>query len=401
MDLGAFHFLLSEAGERRLAALTAEPITAANHLQLAMGLREAFSPEASHALLETALLRQKGRDKFSRAEEMYFTREALEQASSEAVSHYRAARYAAAGMRTVADLGCSIGGDALALAAHCMVIGIDRDPLRLAMARENVAAYGRSNHFQPLLADLEALPPLDVDAFFFDPARRDEQGRRLFSVHDYHPPLSLTERWLPSVPHGAVKISPGVDYAELPSEAEVEFISLDGEVKEGVLWYGELGSGVQRRATLLPGAHTLSDADNSGEPSPVTGVRRFLYEPDGAVIRAHLVQTLAQRLDATRIDEAIAYLTADQAQETPFARCFVVEEVLPFHLKRLRRRLQERGIGRVTIKKRGSPLEPDELRRRLRLSGPEVAILFLTHVQGEPSVLIGQEYTPPTPQLKS
>ena len=393
MDLEAFHFLLTEAGQRRLAELTAETITPANHLPLAMALRDSFSSEEAHALLETALLRQKAAGKFSRAAEMDFTREALEQASSEAVSHYRADRYRAAGVRTAGDLGCSIGGDALALAAHFTVIGIEREPLRLTMARENVAVYGRGARFQPLLADLEALQPLDVDAFFFDPSRRDEQGRRLFSVHDYRPPLSLVDHWLPAVPHGAVKISPGVDYAELPPQAEVEFISLDGEVKEGLLWYGDLQSGAQRRATLLPGAHTLSDADHSGEPVPVTDVRTFLYEPDGAIIRAHLVQALAQQLGATRIDEEIAYLTADRPQVTPFARCFVVEEVLPFHLKRLRRRLRERGIGQVTIKKRGSPLEPDELRRRLRLSGPETALLFLTHVQGEPSVLIGQEYT--------
>jgi len=86
-------------------------------------------------------------------------------------------------------------------------------------------------------------------------------------------------------------------------------------------------------------------------------------------------------------------LTADSCQETPFARCFKLEAWFPFQLKRLRRYLREHNIGRVTIKKRGSPLDPDSLRQQLRLRGDEQRVLFLTHVMREPAVLIGNEIT--------
>lgn len=390
MELADFHFLLTAKGQRLLAGLTATPITPKDHLVVASGLRQEVTPGQAHALLETALLRQQAEEKFSRAEQMYFTRPALEQASAEVVSHYRAGRFAAAGFRQVVDLACGVGGDALALAAHSRVTGIDRDRLRLAMAGENVGVYGHAARFQAVEADLLALPPLNVDAFFFDPGRRDERGRRLYSVHDYRPPLNLVTRWLPQVPDGAVKISPGVDYGELPPEAEVEFISVDGGVKEAVLWYGELRTGHGRRATLLPGGESLSMADDTGAPVPVTEPGMILYEPDGAVIRAHLVEALAQRLGARKIDDTIAYLTADEMVETAFARAFLVEEVMDFQLKRLRQRLRERNVGRVTVKKRGSPLEPEELQRRLRLEGEEEALIFLTQVKGQPVVLIGQ-----------
>lgn len=391
MELRDFHFLLSPEGSRRLAQLTETVITPQNHLALASELRKEVTAGQAHALLETAMLRQRAREKFNRAHQMFFTRPALEQASSEVVSAYRSARYAAGGFERVADLGCGIGGDALGLADHAHVVGVDRDGVRLSMARENVRAYGHEEHFHPLLADLTELPPLGVDALFFDPGRRDEQGRRLYSVHDYRPPLSLLDRWLHVVPHAGVKISPGVDYGELPADAEVEFISVAGDVKEAVFWFGALDSGVERRATLLLDKDTLTTADDTGERVPVVAPRAYLYEPDGAVIRAHLVEALAQQLGAAKIDEKIAYLTADRAQPTPFARCFAVEEVMPFHLKRLRQTLREQGIGRVTVKKRGSPLEPETLQRRLRLEGEEEAILFLTHVKGEPYVLIGRE----------
>ncbi|HEX6383803.1 MAG TPA: class I SAM-dependent methyltransferase [Anaerolineae bacterium] len=400
MTLDDFYFLLTPQGQRLLQELSAIPITPQNHLQLATQLRQQVAPELAQAVLETTLLRQLAVEKFSRADQMYFTRPALEQASAEIVSTYRAGRYAVAGFSHIADLGCSVGGDALALAAEATVTGIEWDEVRLAMAQENVRVYGHGERFHPLQADLTELSPLLVQALFFDPARRDERGRRFFSVHQYQPPLDLIDRWRQvagnrRLLHAAVKISPGVDYAELPPDAEIEFISVTGDVREGVLWYGELHSGVKRRATLLPGVHTLTTEDLPTEAVAVTAPSAYLYEPDGAVIRAHLVEALAARLGATKIDAEIAYLTAASAQETPFARCFAVEATFPFQLKRLRHYLQAQGIGRVTVKKRGSPLDPDQLRRQLRLRGDEGKhrIVFLTHIQGEAAVLIGQELT--------
>lgn len=394
MNLAALHFLLSPPGQGWLAWLAQQEMTPQRHLSLASRLREELPPELAQALLETALLRREAAAKFTRAEEMYFTREALEQASAEPVARRRARRFAAAGVAHVADLGCGIGGDALALTEHSEVTGIDRDLVRLAMARENAGAYGHAGRFRPLQADLETLPPFPVDAFFFDPARRDERGRRIHSVAGYRPPLSLAARWLPGARQGgAVKISPGVDYAELPPEAEVEFISLDGDVREALLWFGALRSGASRRATLLPAGVTLTDRDQVGGDVPIRDPGEYLYEPDGAVIRAHLVEALAQQLGAAKIDDAIAYLTADRARATPFARCFRLEAALPFQLKRLRAWLRGHDVGQVTVKKRGSPLEPQELQRQLRLQGSRSAILFLTHVRGAPYVLVGQPWT--------
>lgn len=390
MQLEDFYFLLTDEGARLLAETAATPITRDNHLQLAHQLRQQVGPARAHAVMETVLLRQRAAGKFSRAAEMFFTRPALEQASAEVVARYRARRYEAAGVQSVADLGCGIGGDAIALAAQADVTGVEWDPVRLAMAQENARVYGVAHHFHPLQADLLELPPLPVEGIFADPARRDESGRRFYSVHDYQPPLSFIEQWRATIPQAGVKISPGVDYTELPAEAEVEFISVSGEVREGVLWFGGLHSGVQRRATLLPGEHTLTSSPDVADIA-VTRPQTYLYEPDGAVIRAHLVEQLATLLGAGKIDEDIAYLTADQAISTPFARIFVVEDVFPFQLKRLRHYLRERQIGQVTIKKRGSPLDPDTLRQRLRLPGSGLhRVLFLTHVTGQPSVIVGQ-----------
>ena len=397
MNYDLLQFLLGPVGTELLDELAPTPITPDNQLQIASRLRQLFQPEQAQAAMEIVLLRQLAAGKFANASQMFFTRAALEQSSSEVISTYRARRFAAAGFDRVADLGCGIGGDALGLAAHGDVIGVDLDLVRLAMARENLGIYGFEHRFLPVQADLLTMRPLPVQAAFFDPARRDQQGRRFFSMRQYQPPMTIIQRWREKIPSTAVKISPGVNYEELPDDAELEFISVNGDVKEGVLWFGQLHSGVSRRATLLPGGDCLTTDEMAPELVPIGSPKNYLYEPDKAVIRAHLVEALAQQLGADKIDEEIAYLTSDSVQDSPFARCFAVEAVFPFQLKQLRHYLRLHNIGRVTIKKRGSPLEPEALRRQLRLRGSQHRIIFLTHVLGEPTVLIGFEIKPHSP----
>jgi SAM-dependent methyltransferase len=393
VDLPTFDALLTPAGQAALAAAAALSPTEETFLAHLQRLDKHYPAPLAKAALETAILRARAAAKFSRAAAMYFTREALEQASGERLSRYRAARYR--GCAHVADLGCGIGGDSLGLAAAVpQVTGVDQDDLRLSMAAQNLAAYGLGERAAWVQADLTALPWPGAEGFFFDPARR-VGGRRQYSVHAYQPPLSQVRAWLPHAPAGGVKLSPGVDLAELAeyaADAELEFISERGELKECALWFGPLRTAA-RRATLLPASGTgevytlVADPAAHGEVGPP---QAYLYEPDPAVLRAGLVTTLAGQLEARQLDPDIAYLTAPHLRPTPFARAYAIEDALPFQLKRLRQRLRALRVGRVTVKKRGSPLEPQALIQQLRLAGPEERIVVLTHVAGRPWALIGK-----------
>ncbi len=402
MQVEVAAFVLSEKGQAALAELIAQPaaLSQSRHLATLTRLRRRFSPEQAAGLLEAATARLKAvqQGKFSRASAMFFTRTGLEQSSGEHIATHRAARFARnlpPGSR-IADLGCGIGGDSLALAEYFPVTGVDLDPARLLFATANLEAYHRSNNFSALEADINHFDPAFYQGLFFDPARRTEEGRRLFSVEDYTPPLSIIKDWLPGVPDIAVKIAPGVKYDELAGYGcEVEIISVRGDVKEAVLWFGRLrsldttGRPVSRRATLLPGEFTLTNIVEK-PPVAVEMPGQFLYEPDGAVIRAGLVEELALQIKAVKLDEDIAFLTSDNLVSTPFARSVKVLESLPFNLKKLNQRLNELGIGRVVVKKRGSPLDPQELERALKLKGPREVekIIVLTQVRGTHTALI-------------
>lgn len=394
MHLQVFRDLISPAGQEVLQAAESGSPSEADFLADFQRLSRKYPQDLARAALEIAVLRREAAGKFPFSDRMYFTREALEQASPQEVSEYRSQRYRP--FRLLTDLGCSVGGDTLSLAEISPTLGIDRDPLRLAMARANLAALGLDRRVQLVQADLAqadlsrrslplaARPDL---AWFFDPARR-AGGVRVFSIRDYQPPLDLLPGWLRRIPAGGVKVSPGVRLDELQAfDAEVEFISLRGELKEATLWFGPFRS-TRRRATLLPGPHTLAADPGQVPPSRLSEPRAVLYEPDPAIIRAGLVTSLAEQLNASQLDEDIAYLTADANEPTPFARAWLIEAWLPFGLKRLRAYLRERKVGKVVVKKRGSPLQPEALIQDLRLQGDAERVIFLTHLRGRPIVVI-------------
>ncbi len=379
--------LLTRVGQSALKVATELAPREVDYLAHFQSLTKRYPADIARAALEVAILRQEAQTKFPFADRLYLSRTALEQASSWEVSTYRAERYRP--FRRVFDLGCSIGGDTLALAQVTAVVGLERDALRLSMARANAQAVGLLGKTAFIGADLNQPLPLaksqQASALFFDPARRIG-GRRVFSVEGYQPPLSSINAWLPDFPALGVKISPGVDRDELRNfQAEVEFISLRGELKEAVLWFGPLKT-VKWRATLLPGAKTLVPEPQAA--CPLDEPRAYFYEPDPAVLRAGLVQTLGTHLGLAQLDREIAYLTGDAEQPTPFARVWAVEDWLPFSLKRLRAYLRARDVGRVTVKKRGSPLKPEALIHDLKLKGEAERTIFLTQLNGRPIVVV-------------
>ncbi|MEZ0092127.1 SAM-dependent methyltransferase [Streptacidiphilus sp. EB129] len=386
MEIESFLALLTDEGRTLLAELA--DYSPGQELALATRLRRDHPAELVSAAIGQARLRQRAVPKFGAADaaRMYFTPDGVEQATRTSVAEWRARRFAGLGVRRLADLCSGVGGDAIALArAGISVLAVDRDPLTCAVAEANAAALGLRELIEQRCASVDEVDLGGFDAVFVDPARRGGRGR-IFDPEAYSPPLSWAVAAARQAPHAALKVAPGIPHEAVPEGAEAEWVSDGGDVKEAVLWFGAEPD-QPHRATLLPYGHSLTGG-RLADPA-VGPVRRYLYEPDGAVIRAHLVAEVAQQLDATLIDPTIAYLTAAELRPTPFATPYEITDVLPFGLKRLKALLRERGVGTVVIKKRGSAIEPEELRRKLRPEGVNSCTVFLTRVDGAPSMLLG------------
>ncbi|QKW11077.1 SAM-dependent methyltransferase [Streptomyces sp. NA04227] len=425
--MAAFEALLTDTGRALLDEVAGtEP---GQELAVATRLRRRYPAGLVSAALTQERLRRKAVAKFGAedAGRMFFTPHGVEQSTRASVATHRAARLTALGVREVADLCCGIGGDALALArAGIRVLAVDRDPLTCAVARANSLALGLGSLIEVREADVTEVDTEGYGAVFVDPARRAPAGgrgrsgagrgggrgggkgaptgggagsaggggnARIFDPEAYSPPLSWAVAAARRAPYAALKIAPGVPHEMIPEDAETEWISERGEVKEAVLWFGT-DAPASRRATLLPSGASLTASLAGMLPDPeVRPVGRFLYEPDGAVIRAHLVAEVAREVDGGLIDPTIAYVTADHAHPTRFATAYRITDQLPFNLKKLKALLREREVGTLTVKKRGSAVEPEELRRKVKPQGPHSATVFLTRVAGAPTMLIGGPVT--------
>lgn len=352
--------------------------------------REGHSPARVAAVLTQYRLRRRAVAKFGPfADRMLFTQPGLEQASRLRVAALHAGRFSAAGLTRVADLGCGIGGDAMAFAAlDLAVTAVERDEVTAAVASYNLAPWPSAKvvHGDALEQSLD-----DIDGLWLDPARR-EGVTRLASPDDWSPSLDDALSLARRLPSG-IKLAPGMPRDLIPDDVEAQWVSIDGEVVELVLWSGALARpGVGRAALVLRGDEPPAELRAPADAVDVDAgdLGDYLYEPDGAVIRARLIGDLARQLQGRMLDPTIAYISADQLQPTPFARAFRVLERFPFDVKLLARELSARGIGVLEIKKRGVDVDPATLRPRLKLRGANSGVLVLTRIAGERVALLAE-----------
>ncbi|MEU4430201.1 class I SAM-dependent methyltransferase [Nocardia rhamnosiphila] len=431
-DIG---YLGSAAGTAALAEVAELELTAASQLRDVAAVRRAYG-ERAPALLETVRLRRRAAAKLSGAQNWLLTDDAVQQATPTLVARHRAGRLAG---RDVHDVTCSIGAELTELARVCpRVVGSDLDLIRLAMARHNLthpvpvppaavtaapphnrgaavagAAEGTEwaggervprglgprgaagvvdEHSSPaprptvprampntVLVRADALVPCTSGTVVVaDPGRRAE-GKRTHDPAALQPPLPD----LLSVYAGrdlVVKCAPGLDFDRLGWDGEIEVVSLDGGVREACLWSAGLREpGVGRRATVLTSAGaatTLTDADPSEIPEREPG--EWIVDPDGAVVRAGLVRHYAARHGLWQLDPRIAYLTGDRIPDG--VRGFRIIDRCVLREKALRAELRRRDCGPLEILVRGVDIDPDILRRRLKLTGSRPYTLVITRI---------------------
>jgi len=377
MNVGAAQFLLSPQGKEVLSSVGdvgSEP------LKVGAALRKAFpgiTPAYLSAAAEVCYCRIRATGKFERADEMFFTRDTLEQATGEDVAAHCAERFRGSGR--VWDLCCGIGGDAIALARTAYeTVCVDSNPLHLAFCEENLRVHGQTARMieQDVCSLVGEIPA--GDRVYIDPSRRSD-GRRTTDLNAMSPPLTCVERLLSGVRGGGVKLSPASDLSAVSLPCEIEWISAADGLREVVVWTGDVRR-CETTVTLLHRGVRLCDTDlPDGEPV-VGEIGSILYEPDSALIRSGLLGRKAVSLGMRLVSRGIAYMTADTVVRDEFFTAWRIVHSMPFSMKRLRAWLLDRDIGAVTVKKRGFPLSPEEVSSALKLSGTRRATIVLTRI---------------------
>lgn len=358
-----------------------------SELKLQKQLRLEFAPELVRAAMTLDALRTRAAAKISRAATMWFDRVGLEQATAEDVARHKAERFREGQARTVADLCCGIGADAIALAEHAEVLAVDLHPSRCLMTKWNAETCGVASRVRTVCADVASLvdlPPL----VHIDPDRRGG-GRRSLRVEDSVPGLDFLRDLPRRCEGGAIKLSPASNFAGQFEDVEFELVSLHGECKECTVWFGSLAEPGLWRATALPGGESLAGRPMDALAETGT-LQRYLYDPDPAIVRAGLVDMLGEQFGLFRLDAEEEYLTGDVCVDSPLLSRFEVEAELPNNLRDVRRHFRTAGFQQVEIKCRRIPIRAEEVRRKLPLHGRRPGVLIFARIGGKARAVVAE-----------
>lgn len=293
--------------------------------------------------------------------------ESTHQATPHEVAAARAAFIAESmSSAVVHDVTCSVGSEGYALTEAGMgYVGSDLDFSRLLMASYNVP-HG-------LFAHADALVPVsNADVIVADPARRSG-GKRITKPDNLIPPLpdlvaAYAGREL------AIKCAPGLDFSSW--EGPVVVTSVDGGVKEACLYSRGFGPEGRREAWVLRGESRETVTNEHPAEVAAAAPGKFIIDPDGAIVRAGLVQHWAARHGLWMLDPRIAYVTGDALP--PGVSGFEFIEQVP--LKKLSAALKGKDVGALEILVRGVDINPDQLRKKLKLRGSNSMAVVITRI---------------------
>lgn len=381
-------WLRTPAGADLLLTLRELAPTPATAIAISTRLRKTYPADLVIAALELTELRLRARTKFSQADDMWFTADGLEQATSETIARYRPGRFA--GITEITDLCCGIGGDLLALASvnqdSCLT-AVDRDPVHVALAALNADVLGVGSRIAFVEADVRDVELAAAAGVFIDPARRSERGR--MAAGQSEPPLEWCTALAGAGRAVCIKCAPGLDRERMPEGWEFETIALGADLKEAVLWSPSLARS-RVSATVIDGQeiHRLLPIPGDIVPIRTPAEGETLLDPNPAVTRAGLVADLARQIGAVKIDDRIGFLVASASIATPFARSLRIVASLPWNERLLRARLRELDAGPLDIRRRGLAGDVDAISRRLRGKGSHPFTIAMTRVMDEPWALI-------------
>ncbi len=360
-------------------------------LSLAEKMRSIFNPDVVSAALTQVALRRKAVTKLGPiAEELFFTSPGLEQATRWEVAQWKAQRLIAMGAKTVDDLCCGIGIDALAFVhAGLQVRAYERDEMTAEIAQANLGRYGVevicadvTDHLSQIEKHIE-----QGSAIYIDPARR-HGGRRTWRLSEISPSWSFVQQIIDMADIWAIKLGPGMRYDEIPPACEARWVSHLGDLVEMSIWSHDRPDEDQSthyRAVILPGECEV-EGNPHGSCLPVGDLGRYIVEPDPAIIRAQAFDIFADK--CWLLDRKIAYLACDEPIISPYGYSYRILDVFPYSEKKLKAWTKEADIGILEIKKRGIEADPAKLRQRFKLAGSQRATIIITPTRQGTKVLV-------------
>ena len=288
-----------------------------------------------------------------------------------------------------------------------------------------------------------------VDCIYLDPARRDEYGRKMVSLHDCSPDVvDLHDILLKKARRVLIKVSPMLDIEmvkkELKDITEIHVVAVRNECKEVLIGIQEFrSSGVQEietqsfkdtnigseslrlcdSATLIKISATdlrenwsftfTEDEEQNAEWTLADNIGKYLYEPGVACMKAGCFKLLSQRYGLDKLHRNSHLYTSDELVSDFPGRIFEVVNVVPFDKKtkkniwtlsfedaKTQRRKDAKNdseslrlcdsatIKKASVATRNFPLSAEELKKNLGLQDGSDFYIFGTTMKGEKKIVV-------------
>lgn len=370
-----YEFLLSDQAEHFYAAIEDRNLADLNQIHY---LKESFPDYPIAELLTLERLRKNAVKRIANADKYLFTTKGVEQSSSSAVARYHAEIFAK--LNVIADLCCGNGVDLLNIAVNKQVVyAVDLSNTALMCSRYN-CKINELNNIEFLNIKAEDFSQA-VEGIFIDPDRRPDE-RRVIQGEDMSPNFSEITKIIAEYKNLVVKLSPVFDYhsALVWEKHTWEFISEDSTVKEILLCTGIFATtDISKKVVLLP--HTIFKENKQSVET--SALKRFVYDPDPAIVRSGLVQDLASELGINLLNKHLSILTSDILLTSPFIKGYEVLDSFHYNKKSLQKYIKDNLIGDLVIKVRGFPERPNQILQKLKLSGNNKGLVYLIRMDSE------------------
>lgn len=335
--------------------------------------------EELSVLIDIAIHTRKAQyqDQYKEVLPWYFTEQTLMQCSEPSFATYAMSILDVKGLRVVES--CT-GAGMHALSAlkegAADVMSHETNPVIGYIATINAGLHGYV--LEPTIMDGALANVSSEDIFWADPSRRKDMQHRKGLTGYYSPELEVLISKARMSKRGGIKIAPG---ERIEGDLTREFLGIGRECREQILWFhtsivdGQVTL-IDKQKTFIPqGAELIPDL--VGHES--IAQYQYILEPHPALIRGSLSANYAE-FGIAVFDRNIAYGLSHEQKDIDWYVHFNILHCERFSRKRLQELLLDLDWNAKTeIKKRGFPMEPDEVRKQLKFSKSDQAgVIILT-----------------------
>lgn len=320
----------------------------------------------------------------------------MEQCSSEITAKFKAQLVSG---QVMADLTGGAGVDTYYFSqsfqeAHY----VEQNPLLCEVARHNFKVLSSPIivHNQTAEAYLSAMER-PVDFIYIDPARRDQANKKVVLLEDCEPDiLSLQTTLVQQANHVMIKTSPMLDIQQaintLLHLKAVYVVAVANEVKEVLyLLQRDFQGTIKITAANLDKSESKEEIFSFTKQEELEAIvdyampRRFIYEPNKAMLKTGAFKAVAQRFDVAKLHPHSHLYTSNLLISFP-GRIFECLATVPYQKKALLPFLPDK---KANITTRNFPDTVQMIRKKTGIQeGGDFYLLATTNMENKPIILV-------------